>query len=65
MLSYRRFANHENLPIPLTPTVHNQVWNVTGTERAEYIEALSVQKVNTTLHSLIDYFMKVSANMSQ
>ncbi|KAI0505610.1 hypothetical protein F5B22DRAFT_627119 [Xylaria bambusicola] len=44
MLSYRRFANHGN--VPLTPTVLNQEWNITGTERAEYIEVLGSQRHN-------------------
>ncbi|KAI0408982.1 hypothetical protein F4802DRAFT_593834 [Xylaria palmicola] len=41
MLSYARLNYHRNATIPLRPTIDNQEWNVTGTESAEYIEALS------------------------
>ncbi|KAI1813820.1 hypothetical protein GGS20DRAFT_551625 [Poronia punctata] len=41
MLSYARFDHQGEAKLPLTLTVENQVWNLTGRESAEYIEALS------------------------
>ncbi|KAI8948827.1 hypothetical protein F4801DRAFT_555357 [Xylaria longipes] len=43
MLSYARFKHRGNGALPLTATLENQAWCITGTERAEYIEALSFQ----------------------
>ncbi|KAI1314111.1 hypothetical protein F5Y03DRAFT_336175 [Xylaria venustula] len=37
MLSYKRVWD---ATVPLAPTIQNQSWYITGTERAEYIEAL-------------------------
>ncbi|TGJ84137.1 hypothetical protein E0Z10_g4623 [Xylaria hypoxylon] len=40
MLSYAPFPHREGVTLSLTPIIHNQVWDVTGGERAEYIEAM-------------------------
>ncbi|KAI0480008.1 hypothetical protein F4859DRAFT_478090 [Xylaria cf. heliscus] len=43
MLSYARFKYQRDTTLRLTSTLENQSWCITGTERAEYIEALSFQ----------------------
>ncbi|KAI0436986.1 hypothetical protein F4803DRAFT_196878 [Xylaria telfairii] len=54
MLSYARYKYREDETLSLTSTLENQVWCVTGTERAEYIEALSFQVVNEALRFQVD-----------
>ncbi|KAI1820276.1 hypothetical protein F4861DRAFT_543120 [Xylaria intraflava] len=44
MFSYRRFDYKGSATLPLTPTIENQAWHITGTERAEYIEVSSPPK---------------------
>ncbi|KAJ2972288.1 hypothetical protein NUW58_g9216 [Xylaria curta] len=43
MLSYAYYRHRADERLPLTSTLDNQAWFVTGTEKAEYIEAFNFQ----------------------